>query len=67
MLMWTLERVGLRAARAYARPRGRPHASARSTAAGGFEAQRQFQGALAILHAARPVVTTFDAGEKRRR
>jgi hypothetical protein len=60
MLMWTLERVGVRAPSAYAL--AARHAARLGTIDGrrGFEAQAQFQGALAILARA-ATVTTFDA------
>ena len=64
MLMWTLERIGLRAPSLYA---GAARQAARIGAIDGrrgFEAQAQFQGALAIVARA-AMVTTLDAAKTR--
>jgi hypothetical protein len=59
MLMWTLERVGVRAPSAYALAARQAARLGALDGRRGFEAQAQFQGALAILARA-AAVTTFD-------
>ena len=62
MLMWTFERVGIRAPSAYAQ--AARQAARISDLAGrrGFEAQAQFQGAIAIVARA-AMVTTLDVAK----
>jgi len=62
MLMWTFERIGIRAPAAYAQ--AARHAARLGALDGrrGFEAQAQFQGGLAILARA-AMVTTLDAAK----
>ena len=60
MLMWTLERIGVRAPSTYALAARQAARLGALDGRRGFEAQAQFQGALAILARA-AAVTTFDA------
>jgi hypothetical protein len=60
MLMWTLERVGIRAPSTFAQAARQAARLGALDGRRGFEAQSQFQGALAILARA-AAVTTFDA------
>jgi hypothetical protein len=60
MLMWTLERVGIREPAAYAAAARQAARIGALDGRRGFEAQAQFQGALAIV-ARMAMVTTLDA------
>ena len=62
MLMWTLERIGIRAPSAYAQAARQAARLGALDGRRGFEAQAQFQGALAILARA-AMVTTLDAAQ----
>jgi hypothetical protein len=64
MLMWTLERIGLRAPSLYAAAARQAARIGAIDGRRGFEAQAQFQGALAILARA-AMVTTLDAAKTR--
>ena len=59
MLMWTFERIGIRAPSAYALAARQAARLGAIDGRRGFEAQAQFQGALAIVARA-AMVTTFD-------
>jgi hypothetical protein len=59
MLMWTFERIGIRAPSMYALAARQAARLAALDGRRGFEAQAQFQGTLAILARA-AMVTTFD-------
>jgi hypothetical protein len=59
MLMWTLERIGVRTPASYALAARQAARLGTLDGRRGFEAQAQFQGALAILARA-AAVTTFD-------
>jgi hypothetical protein len=60
MLMWTFERIGIRAPAVYARAARQAARIGALDGRRGFEVQAQFQGALAIL-ARSAMVTTLDA------
>ena len=60
MLMWTFERIGIRAPSVYAMAARQAARIGAIDGRRGFEAQAQFQGALAIL-ARMKMVTTLDA------
>jgi len=60
MLMWTFERIGIRAPGVYAMAARRAARIGAFEGRRGFEAQAQFQGALAII-ARMAMVTTLDA------
>jgi hypothetical protein len=60
MLMWTLDRIGIRAPAAYAAAARQAVRIGSLEGRRGFEAQAQFQGALAIV-ARMAMVRTFDA------
>ena len=62
MLMWTLERIGIRAPAVYAQAARQAARLGALDGRRGFEAQAQFQGALAILARA-AMVTTLDAAK----
>jgi hypothetical protein len=62
MLMWTLERIGIRAPAVYARAGRQAARLGMLEGRRGFEAQAQFQGAIAILARA-VMVTTLDAAK----
>jgi hypothetical protein len=62
MLMWTLERIGLRAPSVYAAAARQAARIGAFDGRRGFEAQAQFQGALAILARA-AMVTTLDTAK----
>lgn len=62
MLMWTLERIGVRAPAAYAVAARQAARLGELGGRRGFEAQAQFQGALAVL-ARMSLVTTLDAAK----
>ena len=62
MLVWTLERMGLRAPSVYALAARQAARLAALDGRRGFEAEAQFQGALAILARA-AIVTTLDAAK----
>ena len=64
MLMWTLERIGIRAPSLYAAAARQAARIGAIDGRRGFEAQAQFQGALAILARA-AMVTTLDAAKTR--
>ena len=60
MLMWTFERIGIRAPAVYAQAARQAARIGALVGRHGFEAQAQFQGALAII-ARMAMVTTLDA------
>ena len=62
MLMWTLERIGIRAPAVYAQAARQAARLAGLDGRRGFEAQAQFQGALAIVARA-AAVTTLGAAQ----
>jgi hypothetical protein len=62
MLMWTLERIGIRAPAVYAQVARHAARIAALEGRRGFEAQAQFQGAIAILARA-TMVTTLSVGK----
>jgi len=62
MLMWTLERIGIRAPAVYARAARQAARVGMLEGRRGFEAQAQFQGAIAILARA-TMVTTLDVAK----
>jgi hypothetical protein len=64
MLMWTLERIGLRTPSLYAAAARQAARIGAIDGRRGFEAQAQFQGGLAILARA-AMVTTLDAAKTR--
>jgi len=62
MLMWTLERIGIRAPAVYAKAARQASRIGAFEGRRGFEAQAQFQGAIAILARA-AIVTTLDTAK----